>query len=439
MRNKGVGYLVEIFKKISRKAFSGSASNVFKGMKTLALGSGISKIIGILSIPILTRLYSPEDFGVLAIYTAIITMLAPIITLRYVLALPLPRHDGMAFNLLMLSTGLMLITCLIVNMFLWMFGGDILPIFSMEVLIPWWWLISLGLLGSVTYEMLTLWATRKRDYRAISKTNIGQSITGSLTKIILGLFGLNPFGLLVGQVVIQGGGSGSLLKIYSQDFKKNWRHLRWSRMLKMAWAHRGFPIYRVPSQFLMLLAGQAPLLFIAAMYDSNTTGQLGLALMALGFPLKLFGNTLAKAFYAEAANLGSKQPDKIRVMLISVVKRLAIFAVPPTLVLLVFGQEIFTLSFGEEWRLAGTFSEILAIYLFFQFMQTPVAHVFYIFEGQKQLLFLNIQRIGLVFVCFSFAYLVDLNSEMAILTYSIMLSVHYLLSSIYALKFIPKN
>jgi O-antigen/teichoic acid export membrane protein len=437
MRDIGFNYVAVRYKKIVHKAFGGSASNVFKGMKTLALGSGIAKVIGIAAIPILTRLYSPEDFGVLAIFTAIITMLSPVITLRYVLALPLPRHDGMAFNLLILSTGLMLITCLIVNMLLWKFGEIILPVLSMEVLIPWWWLISLGLLTAVIYEMLTLWATRKRDYRSIAKTNVWQSLLGSFTKIILGVIGLNPFGLLIGQVMTQGGGSGSLLKIYSKDFKKNWRYLRWSRMRKIAWVHRGFPIYRVPSQFLMLLAVQAPLLFMAAMYDANTTGQLGLALMALGLPLKLFGNTLAKAFYAEAANLGSKEANKIRIMLIAIVKRLAIFAIPPTLILLFFGTEIFMLSFGEEWRLAGTFSTILAIYLFFQFIQTPVAHVFYIFEGQKQLLLINLQRMGLVFVCFGISYKLDLGSESAILIYAFTLSVHYILSSVYAFRFIP--
>lgn len=439
MRDISFNYLVVSLRKVVNKAFGGSASNVFKGMKTLALGSGIAKIIGIVTIPILTRLYSPEDFGVLAVFTAMIMMLAPVITLRYVLALPLPRHDGMAFNLLILSTGLMFITCFIVNIVLWKFGDIILPVFSMEVLLPWWWLISLGLLTAVIYEMLTLWATRKRDYRSIAKTNVWQSLLGSFTKIVLGFIGLNPFGLLVGQVVTQGGGSGSLIKIYSSDFKKNWRHLRWSRICKIAWIHRGFPIYRVPSQFLMLLAVQAPLLFMAAMYDANTTGQLGLALMALGLPLKLFGNTLAKAFYAEAASLGNKEADKIRIMLVAIIKRLAIFAIPPTLVLLFFGTEIFTLAFGEKWRLAGTFSSILAIYLFFQFIQTPVAHIFYVFEGQKKLLLINLQRIGLVSVCFATSYALDFEPEITILIYAVMLSVHYVLSSVYAFRFIPKS
>ena len=91
--------------KLGKRLFGGASGGVFRGMLVLATGSGIGKIIGIAAIPILTRIYAPEDFGVLAVFTALVTIHAPLVTLRYVLALPLPRHDGVAFNLLVLSTG----------------------------------------------------------------------------------------------------------------------------------------------------------------------------------------------------------------------------------------------------------------------------------------------------------------------------------------------
>lgn len=94
--------------RISARLFGGTSGGVFRGMMTLALGSSIGRVIGIASIPVLTRLYSPADFGVLAVFTALVAILAPLVTLRYALALPLPRHDGVAMNLLVLSTGLML-------------------------------------------------------------------------------------------------------------------------------------------------------------------------------------------------------------------------------------------------------------------------------------------------------------------------------------------
>lgn len=438
MTHKVVAKLPAPLVKVLSKAFGGSASNVFKGMATLALGSGTARLIGIAAIPILTRLYSPEDFGILAVFSALILILAPLLTLRYVLAIPLPRHEGMAFNLLVLSVGLMFIITLLATLILWVFGEPLLALFSMEVLAPWWWLIALGLLAAAIYEMLTLWATRQRNYRVIASTHVWQSVLGSITKVALGLLAFKPFGLLVGQVVTQGGGSLKLVNNFQNDFKNNYHYLRWSRMRIVAWRYRGFPIYRVPSQFLMAFSVQAPLLFIAMLYNPQTTGQLGLALMAIGLPVQLFGRTLAKAFYAEAASLGNKQSVEIRQMTYAVLKRLAFFSLLPALALYLFGPAIFKLAFGERWELAGTFASILAVYLVFQFIQTPVSHVFYLFDGQKALLWLNVQRVVIILGCFGGAYILELSAELSIWIYSFALSAHYGLSTIYALRFIPE-
>src|SRR5690554_1101704 len=326
MRDKSLPALPEAFRKLLIKAFGGSASNVFKGMATLALGSSIAKLIGIAAIPILTRLYSPEDFGVLAVFTALISILAPLLTLRYVLSLPLPRHDGMALNLLALSVGLMLLTLTLVAIILWAFGESILTAVSMDVLVPWWWLVILGLFATACYEMLTLWATRKRSYSVISKTSVWQSFTGSFAKIALGLLALKPFGLLFGQVIAQGGGVGVLLKDFNNDFKRNWRHVRWSRMRKGAWQHRGFPFFRVPSQFFLIAAQQMPLLFVATFYGVAVAGQLAVAKMLVSMPVKFISGSLTKAAYGELASIGKNNIIEMRAIFNDVTKKLFILS-----------------------------------------------------------------------------------------------------------------
>ena len=426
-----------MWKGVRALIFAGPAAGVFRGMATLALGSGAARLIGIASIPILTRIYSPEDFGALAVFTALVALLAPILTWRYVLAIPLPRHDGLAMNLLVLSVALMLATMLVLTAVLWAFAAPLLRALSMETLVPWWWLVAMGLLAAGTYEMLTLWATRKRAYKIIAQTSVWQSAAGAIVKIALGLLTLKPAGLLIGQVVANGGGIGSLLRSFRADFSTSWRHLRLGRMKKLAVRHRGFPIYRVPSQVLMVGSTQAPLLFVAALFDAPTTGQLGLALMALALPVQLFGRTMARAFYAETANLGNRKPQEIRRIANHVLMRLAILSLPPSLILFFFAPNLFPLVFGAEWEMAGNFASLLAIYLFFQFIQTPVVHIFYLFDSQGALLYLNAQRIILISGCFFAAYLQTLSSSEAISIYAVILAMHYAFSIVYALKLIP--
>jgi O-antigen/teichoic acid export membrane protein len=424
--------------RLKDRGFSGPAGAVFRGMATLAVGNIVARVIGIAAIPVLTRLYSPEDFGALAVFTSLIAILAPIITLRYVLAIPLPRRDGMAISLLALSVGLMLGTSLIVGLALWAFGPQLLGLFSVEILAPYWWLIILGLIGSSGYEILSLWATRKRAYKPIAKTTATQSLLGNITKLILGFMAIKPLGLLIGQVISTSGGIASLWLHFQKDFAKYRSYISISRVKLVAGRYRHFPVYRLPSQFLLIFSTQAPLLFTAMIYDAGTTGQLGLALMAISLPIGLLSDSMSKAYYAEISNIGKRKPAQIRQITHSMLKRLLAISIPPALILALFGELMFSMVFGEEWQRAGHFASLLAIYLVFQFLQVPVSRILFVFEGHRLLLLLNIQRAMLIIACFAATYYGQLQATQMVLTYAILLSVQYIASIIYTLRFIPK-
>lgn len=397
-------------RRIWARLFGGVSGGVFRGMATLAFGSGIGSVIGIAAIPVLTRLYSPEDFGVLAVFTALVAILAPLVTLRYVLALPLPRHDGVAINLLAISTCLMLILSAMVALALWLGGEALVGLVSMQVLAPWWWLVALGVLGTAAYEMLTLWATRKRAYKVIAQTNVTQSAAGAAVKIAFGLLSVQPLGLLVGQLVAQASGIGRLMRDFFIEFRTKWRYISKTRMRKTAWRYRGFPIWRVPSQFLMVFSMQAPLLFIAALYDPQITGQFGLAIMALSVPISILGQSAGKALYGEAARVFQDQPMQVTQMAREVQFRLILLALLPTAILFTVGEEIFVVFFGIEWRMAGSFASIMAIAMLFQFTSAPLVQLINLLSNQIIFLSINVIRIlGLVAV-FVMAFVFELDA-----------------------------
>lgn len=202
--------------------------------------------------------------------------------------------------------------------------------------------------------------------------------------------------------------------------------------------YRSFPAYRLPSQLLQIFASQAPLLLTAALYDAQTTGQLGLAMMTLALPMNLLGHSTSKAYYAEIASIGRKRPAEIRRVTYSVIKRLLALALAPALLLLMFGEKMFALAFGAQWALAGEMASILALYLLFQFMHAPASHLLSVFEGQRLLLMLNVQRTLLTLGCFTAAYLLELPISSVLLLYAITLSVHYLFSLLVTLRVIPR-
>ncbi len=423
----------------ARQQLAGNASaKVFKGMATLAVGNGLARVVGLASIPLLTRIYSPEHFAVLSVFTALLLILTPMMTLRYELAVPLPSRDGTAMTLMVLSAVFVAATTVIVSILLWLAGPALLTLVSMEALIPYRWMLGVALTSAGLYEVLLIWAVRRRAYPAIARTQLQQSAVGSIAKVALGLLGLKPVGLLAGQVLGAGAGTVRLIRLFEADMKRYWRQVTLLRAWRLMRHYRSFPTYRLPSQLLQIVSSQAPLLLTAALYDPRTTGQLGLAMMTLALPMNLLGHSTSKAYYAEIATIGRKRPAEIRTLTYSVIKRLLALALAPTLLLLLFGERIFALAFGTEWTMAGEMASLLAIYLLFQFMHAPASHLLSVFQGQRLLLALNIQRAVLTLACFASGHLLELPITSVLLVYAITLSAHYLFSLLMSLRVIPR-
>ncbi len=421
---------MDLFRLVSRwkeRLFSGPAGNVFRGMATLAIGNIAARVIGIVSLPILTRLYSPEDFGVLAVFTSLISILAPVITLRYVLAMPLPRRDEMAINLMALCIGLMITMSSLVGVVLWLNSNEILSLFSMELLAPYWWLIVLGLIGSGFYEVLSFWATRKRAYSHISQTTAMQNLLGNLAKLAMGFISIKPLGLLVGQVVSSSGGTLSLWFRLREDFSINHKFISADRIKLIARRYSQFPVYRLPSQLLLVFSIQSPVLFFAAIFGPLVTGQLSMALTVTAIPLSILGNSVSKAYYAETAKIGIRNPELLITVTRSVTKKLLIASFVPFLILAFGGKHIFVFLFGENWADSGVFASMLAIYLITQFVTAPVMNIFNVLNRQAVFLAINTLRaILMVGIFIGVAPWLDLGATQTLLMYSFGMAIFYM-------------
>lgn len=376
-----------------KRMFKGEAGNVFRGMMTLLLGAGLARIVGLLSIPILARIYSPEDFGVLALYTAFTAVLVPVMTLRYVQAIPLPKTNVMAFNLFSVCFKLIVFFSVILTVALAIWAEPILDWFNMEALLPWWWLIVFGVTGAALYELFSLWATRKKDYKVIARTQFTQSLIGNLAKIALGLLEIRPLGLIAGQFLTQSAGITTFIKSARQDLKTYLSKIQSSKEKFVAKYYQDFVWYRLPSQFLMVASVQAPVILMAALYSKESTGQLSLAIMALSLPVGLVGNAMAKAYYAEVAALGKNRVSKIKEITISVQKKLFAIGVPSLVLIFFMAEPLFILVFGEKWAVAGKYAVMLSPFVLLQFTSNSVVQVVNVFGSQRTFLVINLIRI----------------------------------------------
>ena len=175
-------------------------ASIFRNMTMLASGIGASKIVAAMTLPVITRIYLPEHMGVLAVFSALTALIVPFGSLRYTMALPLPKNDGIALNLAVFCGVCLLFTFILVFLVLWWGAQALFEMLSMEKLVPFWWLVPVAAAGTGLYELLTSWAVREKAFRPMAKSKVWQAILGGITKIGLGLLGFKPSGLLLGQV-----------------------------------------------------------------------------------------------------------------------------------------------------------------------------------------------------------------------------------------------
>ena len=285
-------------------------------------------------------------------------------------------------------------------------------------------------------EIMQMWATRRRAYRKTAKAQMLQATIGESVKLGFGLIGLQPAGLILGYIIGQASSITSFLIFFRQDLLKAIQKVSWRRICIVAGIYKGFPTYRLAAHVLMTLSGQSLIFFAASYYNSEITGQLGMAVVALALPLTLIGISVGNALYGEAAVLGHRKPLEIKQLILSTSKRLSILALAPTLLLMLFGPELFALILGAKWEQSGIFASIFSVFLILQFVTWPIIKVLNIFNEQWIFLEINLLRVLLLLLCYVSTWILELNVVAMVVIYSVILCIHYIYTFVRIMSFI---
>lgn len=412
--------------------------SLFQGMAVMAGGAAVARVISLGSAPLLTRIYSPADYGVLAVFVSSLAILAPLLNLRFAQAIPLPRRDRLAAQIVGLAITATAASGILVALILFLFADPLFRRLSVDLLGDWWWLLVIGAVAVSTYECFSGWATRRRAYAILARTTATQAIVGEAIKLSSGILGLRPLGLLLGNIANQSAGLSTLVLHFRDDVSRLRQAVSPRAMLRAALLYRAYPTLRLTSHLVLVLAMQAPVMLVSMLYGNSSAGQLGLALATLAIPASLLGDNISRAYYAEISKLGRRQPIAVRKITRSVLIRLAGVAVPCAFPLMIWGEEIFSFVFGQSWNQAGQLAATLSIYLVSQFIQKPASFLLFLFDGQRQLLYINLQRLVLTIGVFFMASGYGISLATAVLIYSLVLSAHYALSIVVALRKIPR-
>jgi O-antigen/teichoic acid export membrane protein len=348
----------------------------------LAGGSAMGQAVSVLAAPLLTRLYSPEDFGLLTVYASILSGVLGIASLRYHVAVPIARDDESTANLVALCVLIVVGMAGLLGAGLWFFGDALVTWTQAEGLLGYLWLLPLSFLGAGLYQVLSAWAIRNNFFGPLARTRLGQGLGLVITQITLGLFRVGASGLLIGDAVGRAAGSLNLARLAWSEHRDVRGSVTFERMRQIAVRYRRFPLIQGPSSILNNLRGQLPTLLMASMYGGHVVGLFGLGQRLLTVTFFLIAGSVGDVYLNEAARMAREDPSRMMSLYWRTLRRSVVFVVPLLGSMALVAPWIFGPVFGPEWVEAGQYVRILAVLAVFEFLGRAVSSTVSVLERQ---------------------------------------------------------
>lgn len=402
---------------------------------TLMTGASIAQVIPVVISPILTRVYTPENFGIFALFLSITGILSVIVTGRYGLAIMLPEKDEESVNLLILS---ILIACgisLIVLIIVFIFNNQITKLLSTREISRWLYFIPFAILLAGIYQALNCWSIRKKQFKSVSFSKVGQSTTRAATSLSLGLLKFGSTGLIIANFV---GQTIATLILGWQVWKNDKNKMKFvlkEKIKKVAKKYKNFPKYSTWSALLNTASVQVPILILTPFFGSEVVGFYSLSHRVLTMPISLLGQAVGQTFFQKASE-NKNNRKRLQYITFEVYKKLLYVGCFPILVITFFGKEIFSFIFGAQWIIAGNYAQILSIWILLVFISSPLSTLFIVLNKLRQGLMVDIILFSSRVISLLVGVMFFKNIEISIILFGTVSAIIWLGLCLYILKLV---
>jgi len=406
-------------------------SEFSRNVLTLMTGTAVAQAIPIAISPILTRIYSPEDFGLFALFFAILSILSVVANGRYEIAVMLPKKDEDALYLFALGTIINTIISIFLLIVVTIFNSPITKALGNDEISLWLYFIPISLFFTGLFNILTTMNNRQKNYKDIASATVTKSMVMSLVQLIIGLLKSGASGLILGQILAQFFANVKLLKNIIKD-KRVIFSIKRLKLIALMIKYKKFPIFSLPSALSNVLAGHLSNILISSFYSISTLGFYSFVQRILGIPSALIGNSIGQVYYQE----GTKERQIRGVATNSfntTLKKLIIIGLPFFSILFFIIEDLFAFVFGEEWRVAGHYAQIAMPMFFMRFVVTSLSSTYDIFQALKiELVWQITLLVGSILIVVVF-HLIDIEFEKMLIVLSLYISIMQLIS-LYIMK-----
>ncbi len=343
-----------------------------RNVMTLMTGTVAAQAIPIAASPFLTRLYTPEDFGLFALYAAIAGTFSTIVTGRYELAVMHPENDEEAKSIVIVSLLVSSLFCVFLALIICFLNQEIAIFFKHPRIGEWLFFLPLTLIITGWYQTYSYWLNRKNDYRQMSLNKVVQTVSLTFGQIIEGCVKAGADGLLIGHI------TGWLLSLLSISKSVNFKaeNFKTGNVKYIALKYRVYPLLQAPSSFLNTASNQAPVLFLTEAYMTSIAGFYNLTLKVLTAPAAVISKSIGQVYFQRITEIARVSPHQLVTEIFKTTKRLSAIALIVFLPVTLYGKEMFYFVFGPAWEEAGFYAQLLSPAIAIKFIVSPVSTIF---------------------------------------------------------------
>lgn len=364
-----------------------------KNVLTMVGARVVAQAIPILLTPLLTRIYSPEEFGIFAVYSTVASFVAMISNGRYCLSIILPKSKDKAETLVLISSLFTIFTGVLFSIILIFIGKNFFSALNIESVIQYtpFLIVTIILVG--LYEALFYYGLREKMYRILAVNVIVQASVLIVLRLTSGYMGYTSVGLilsylgsyLVSYILLL---VRSKIQINFKDLKKNSKHLLSE--------YSNFPRFSLLSDILSTLANNSPNIFLNKIFGSTSAGYFSISDKVLGSPIWFVTSSVGDVFKQEASEQ-YRNGGSCKTVFTKTSRALFLIGIVPFLLIVLFVPTFVPFLFGENWAPAGEYIRIFSVMYFSSFVVNPVSYIIFIVNKQQYgILFQAIKLISIV-------------------------------------------
>jgi teichuronic acid exporter len=386
-------------------------------------GTSLAQLVGIAGLPVLTRLYTPEDFAVQSLFLQVVNYGTALVTWRYEYFVQLPKLDDdvRALNRLVLVLGC--ITLLVFTPLFWIFRNTLAAPLGNSEVATWLFLVPLS-------AVLFSWAVaaqhnaqRFADFRTSGLSELAGKLAYVSTGIGGALIHPGAFGLIITTAVAAIGKLGFVLLRRPARGRAPLRSdIDAVRRVKSLYGR--LATATVVSHLLSTSALAIPQVAIARLYGADVLGQIALVLATIFLPSAFLGTAIGQVYYQRAAKQWA-DGSAFSTLWRDMAQKLLMIGVPVFAIVALLSEVAYPFVFGDQWRLAGEFATWMSIASFASFVSSPMDRTCLIVGAASYSILWSVYRVVSTVVMIWLASALDFSASSFVIAYAAQLCVQY--------------